>query len=224
MASLTFGTTVGVRRAVGHLFEEFALMRRHHRGLRQARALKLPLEPKLQFGSGGQPKAGWINIDLYADEADLALDLREGLPFPDNSIAFIYSEHLFEHLSYPTDAKHLLGESLRVLRPGGEFSLVIPHFGDALHAYVSGDEAFFLGNDRLRSYLIEEKPTLMHHVNYWFRQDGLHRYAYDAETLAQVVRDCGFVDVTERPYNPELDSEKRRLLHSLYMTARKRSS
>jgi hypothetical protein len=100
------------------------------------------------------------------------------------------------------------------------FSVVVPDFGALLHAYCRGDCSFF-EPDRLRSYLLTETPTLMHHVNYWFRQDGLHRYAYDAETLGQVMSDVGFVDVRRREFDPDLDSEKRRLLHSLYMEGRK---
>ena len=143
-------------------------------------------------------------------------NLREDLPFPDDSIRAIYSEHIFEHFAYPTDAKHLLRESLRVLAPGGTFSLVVPDFGALLRAYACNDHTFF-EYDRLRSYLLAEHPTFMHHVNYWFRQDGLHRYAYDAETLLQVLRDAGFEDVRVRDYDPSLDSEKRYRLHSLYM-------
>ena len=152
---------------------------------------------------------------------DLALDVREDLPFATSSIAFVYTEHLFEHLAYPVDARHLLREALRILKPGGTLSIVIPDFEEALRAYVAGDEAFFLGSDHLRSYLLTERPTLMHHVNYWFRQDGHHQYGYDAETLGQVLRDVGFEEVRERAFEPLLDSEKRYRLHSLYMEAMK---
>lgn len=209
-------TTVGLRRAAGQLVEEFRIMRRHRSGIASARRRQLPANARVQLGCGGQPKPGWINVDLFNPAADVALDLREDLPFPDNSIALIYSEHLFEHLAYPTDAKHLLREAFRVLQPGGTLSLVVPHFGEALHAYVRGDTAFF-APDRLRSYLRRENPTAMHHVNYWFRQDGLHQYAYDEETLAQAFRDEGFVDVHARDFDPALDSAKRFELHSLYM-------
>jgi predicted SAM-dependent methyltransferase len=126
---------------------------------------------------------------------------------------------MLEHLAYPTDVKHLLTEVRRILRPNGVFSVVVPHCGDALRAYVSGDEAFFLGHDRLRSYLLKEQPTLMHHVNYWFRSDGLHQYGYDEATLGQVLADAGFAHVRVRAYDPSLDSEKRLHLHSLYMEA-----
>ena len=63
----------------------------------------------------------------------------------------------------------------------------------------------------------------MHHVNYTFRADGQHKYAYDAETLGQVLRDTGFTDVARREFDQELDSAKRRG-HSLYMQGRKPSA
>jgi predicted SAM-dependent methyltransferase len=212
-------TTVGFRRALGQLATEVRLMRRHRRGRRQARRYELPPDPKVQLGSGTQPKPGWINLDLFAPNADITWDVREPLPFPDGSVAMVYSEHMLEHLAYPTDVKHLLTEVRRILRPNGVFSVVVPHCGDALRAYVSGDEAFFLGHDRLRSYLLKEQPTLMHHVNYWFRSDGLHQYGYDEATLGQVLADAGFAHVRVRAYDPSLDSEKRLHLHSLYMEA-----
>ena len=214
-------TTVGLRRSIRAVARELRLARRHRAGLRNARRFRSAKGLRLQLGSGGQPKAGWVNIDLLNPTADVALDLREDFPFEDGSVAFIYTEHLFEHLHYPVDAKHLLRECRRVLEPGGTLSIVVPNFGEALRAYVAGDETFFLGHDRVRSYLLEEQPTLMHHVNYWFRQDGLHRYAYDAETLTQVLRDTGFESVRERAYDHTLDSEHRYLLHSLYMESQK---
>jgi predicted SAM-dependent methyltransferase len=212
-------TTYGFRRAINALLEGGRVMRRHRQGLRRVRKLRIPPDARVQLGSGRHPKPGWINIDLYAIEGtDLALDLREDLPFPDNSIALIYTEHLFEHLDYPRDARHLLREALRVLKPGGTFSIVIPHFGDLLHAYARGDREFFTA---VRLHLHEGEPTLMHHVNYWFRQDGLHRYAYDEETLGQVMSEVGFELVRSREFDPRLDSEQRHRLHSLYMEGHK---
>ena len=212
-------TTRGLRRALSGVAEELALLRRHRAAIRKSRTLSLSGDLRVQLGSGGQPKDGWLNVDLFADSAQLHLDLREDLPFPDDSVSFVYTEHLFEHLDYPVDAHHLLREVRRILKPGGTLSIVVPDFGKALRAYASGDESFFTASDRLRSYLLRERATLMHHVNYWFRQDGHHHYAYDSETLAQVLTDSGFTSVRERAYDPELDSEKRYRLHSLYMEA-----
>jgi predicted SAM-dependent methyltransferase len=212
-------TTRGLRRALNMVGTELRLAQRHWAGVRRARTLADATDLRLHLGSGGQPKEGWVNVDLFAESADVHLDVREDLPFSDNSAAFVYSEHLFEHLDYPVDAQHLLAEIRRVLKPGGILSMVVPHFGKALQAYASGDECFFTGPDRVRSYLQREHPTLMHHVNYWFRQDGHHRYAYDAETFIQVLTNAGFTAVRERAFDPMLDSEKRFLLHSLYIEA-----
>lgn len=212
-------TTFGFRRAINALLDEARAMRRHRRGLRKARTLRLSPDARLHLGSGRQPKVGWINVDLYASEGtDLALDVREDLPFPNDTFEMVYAEHLFEHLDYPRDAKHLLREALRVLKPGGRCSIVIPNFGDLLRAYVRGDRDFFAA---VRVHLHEGAPTPMHHVNYWFRQDGHHRYAYDEETLGRVMSEAGFESVRVREFDPQLDSELRHRLHSLYMEGAK---
>lgn len=50
--------------------------------------------------------------------ADLRIDVRKGLPYKDNSVDFIYSEHFIEHLS-ADEAKSFFKECYRVLKPGG---------------------------------------------------------------------------------------------------------
>ena len=215
-------TTRGVRRAARTLMEELKLQQRHRAGKKRASTLSVD-GAKIQLGSGGNPKPGWINVDLFAKGADLALDLREELPFPSNVAAFVYSEHLFEHLEYPGEARRFVAEVFRILAPGGTFSLVVPDAEKALRAYSNPADPYFSENRRIRSYLAQENPTLMHHVNYTFRADGQHKYAYDAETLGQVLRDTGFTDVARREFDQELDSAKRRG-HSLYMQGRKPSA
>jgi predicted SAM-dependent methyltransferase len=215
-------TTRGFRRAARQLFDEFRVQRRHLSGRRRAAAIATP-EARIQLGCGGNPKPGWINVDLFAAGADIALDLREELPFPSNIASFVYSEHLFEHLEYPGEAKRFVSEVFRVLQPGGTFSIVVPDASKALAAYANPADPYFAENRRLRSYLAAEHPTLMHHVNYTFRADGQHKYAYDEETLGQVLRDAGFADVARREFDPQLDSPKRRG-HSLYMQGTKASA
>ena len=207
-------TTRGFRRAARHLIDEFALQRRHLAGRRRAASIASP-GATIQLGSGGNPKPGWINVDLFATGADVALDLREELPFPSGVASLVYSEHLFEHLEYPAEAKRFVSEVYRVLQPGGTFSVVVPDASKALNAYADRTDPFF-SERRIRSYLALENPTHMHHVNYTFRADGQHKYAYDEETLGQVLRDAGFTEVSRRDFDPTLDSAKRRG-HSLYM-------
>src|SRR5688500_1828675 len=73
----------------------------------------------LHVGCGTAVKPGWLNVDFYPSHADVvAVDLRRGLRFlPDAAIDFIYHEHFLEHLAL-RDARVLLRECHRVLRPG----------------------------------------------------------------------------------------------------------
>jgi predicted SAM-dependent methyltransferase len=198
---------------------EAAMAGRHRRGLHEARRYRSDSNLRIQLGAGSQWKPGWVNVDLFA-EADVHLDLREALPFRDNPACEVYAEHVLEHFIYPTEVHHIVREIARILRPGGVFKLVVPDAGRALTAYGKGDSDFFAAR-RVRSYLAAERPTPMHIINYIFRQDGQHKYAYDEETLNQVLNTNGFVDARARAFDPSIDSERRRAANSLYMEATK---
>lgn len=183
---------------------EWRIMRAHRCGVRKAPSVKLPCA--LHIGCGPNIKPGWVNIDLNKC-ADICLDLREALPFPDNSVKMVYSEHFFEHLSLE-EGISFLRECLRVLLPGGRLSVGVPDAQICMRDYVSGDRGKWL-RQRDRSHP-KWCSTPMHSVNYFFRQDGEHKYAYDTETLIELVRDCGFSNVNKRPWDPALDLEVRR--------------
>src|SRR5438105_2551875 len=171
----------GVKRTLAALGEELRLQRRHRAGVRRAARLAGQHGLKLHLGCGSNRKAGWVNIDLFNAAADLQLDLREALPFADASVSEIYSEHVLGHFDYRPDARHLLAESHRVLEPGGVFNIGVPDHQLAFTAYANRDFDYF-GKRRLRSYLLDEEPTLMHQLNYCIREEGLHKYSYDEES------------------------------------------
>ena len=60
----------------------------------------------------------------------------------------------------------------------------------------------------------------MEQINYHFRQDGDHRFAYDFVTLGQALSSAGFQDVKRRDFDPNLDSLDRKL-GTLYVNALK---
>ena len=213
--------TVGFKRALGELSREWTMQRKHLRGSRKARTAYAGAKHlKLHVGCGSNYKPGWVNIDLFNPTADVALDLRERFPFADESVSLIYSEHVLEHFEYPRDVRHILQECFRILAPGGVFSVGVPDHGVVATAYATRDTSFFQQR-RLRSYLRDGDATLMHHINYNFRQDGLHKYSYDEETLRQILERVGFEQVERRSFDPSLDSAKRNLSGTLYMEARK---
>lgn len=70
----------------------------------------------LNLGSGQMNLKGWVNVDLCS--GDVRADIRN-LPFADSSVNVVLLCHVIEHFTYQ-DAKRVLGEAFRVLRPGGE--------------------------------------------------------------------------------------------------------
>lgn len=100
---------------------------------------------KLVIGCGKEPKSGWINSDYvsegrtqYVEAIKKAghtfrdINAAEPLPFNDNELSFIFSEHVLEHLPEEV-GKFFLQEAYRVLKPGGVIRTVVP------------DRDFFLG-------------------------------------------------------------------------------
>ena len=92
-------TSRGLRQALRTVAAEAAINRQHRRGLRAARQFAGARNLQIQLGSGGQPKPGWVNVDLFAD-ADVHLDLREPLPFADDSARIVYAEHVLPSTSF----------------------------------------------------------------------------------------------------------------------------
>jgi predicted SAM-dependent methyltransferase len=174
---------------------------------------------KINLGSGSARKPGFLNVDLFPG-ADLTLDLRRGLPFQSNCCEMIFSEHFFEHIDYPERAHHLFGECFRVLQPGGVLRFSVPDTEWPLHDYRDGPESpYFLACHEL-SWHPTYCTTRVEHINFHFRQGFQHRFAYDEETARKVLASVGFNEVTRASFDPELDSEHRRI-GSLIILARK---
>lgn len=187
------------------------------RGRRKARRHRSAGGLLLHLGSGSKGKAGWINVDLRRD-ADITLDLRKPFPFSDGSCRYVYSEHFLEHLDYPDDATRFVKECFRVLEPGGTLDVVVPDTALVLRSYLEGP------SEEVRAAQAQFNPewctTPMEHVNYSFRQLNEHRFSYDFETLALLLKRNGFDNVQQRGFNADRDSNERRV-GSLYVICRK---
>ncbi|MEN9233089.1 MAG: methyltransferase domain-containing protein [Gloeomargarita sp. DG02_4_bins_56] len=78
----------------------------------------------------------WLNADFAVHTPGIvAIDLREKLPFPDNSFALIYHSHVLEHLTC-ADAEKFLCECQRVLKPGGILRIVVPDLENIIREYI----------------------------------------------------------------------------------------
>ncbi len=82
----------------------------------------------INLGSGDVVAADEIGVDIKAWEGvGVVCDLSHNkLPFQAGSIDVIRSHHCFEHL---TDLVALMTECHRILKPGGQLQVTVPHFG-----------------------------------------------------------------------------------------------
>ena len=157
--------------------------------------LKESAEPKLQLGCCKNPLPGWLNTDISLRSVyGVYLDAGKSFPLPDASFEYVYSEHLFEHLTYQ-QAQNMLKESYRVLKPGGVMRVATP------------DLRFLLG-----LYQEPEKPLHKEYMEYSVKDNGMpaspvyvisrfhtnwgHQIIYDRETLTRKLEEVGFKDIT----------------------------
>jgi SAM-dependent methyltransferase len=105
----------------------------------------------LNLGCGARfcTAADWINIDFQSfSPAVRQHDLKQGIPFGDDSVDAVYHSHVLEHFP-PAEAIRFLAECRRVLKPGGIIRVVVPDLESIAKAYLqaldkaaSGEESW----------------------------------------------------------------------------------
>jgi predicted SAM-dependent methyltransferase len=175
----------------------------------EAQLARLKISPstgalKLHLGSGASSLEGWINIDM-SPTADLSMHLGWSLPFEDASADCVYLSHVLEHLYYKDEALSLLTEIGRVLAPRGIVRLVVPDIEKCIRAYAHGDQEFFETRKKYWPYSARYQTPLEHFLEYagaGIRPGDFwgHKYGYDFETLATLLREAGFSRVEQSEY------------------------
>lgn len=175
----------------------------------------------LNLGCGARPLSGWVNADFFRtafwrNPADFwALDLRRPLRCPDARFDGAFVEHALEHLA-PWDARNLLAELARTLRPGGWVRVIVPDVARYV-AYYRGE----LPDPRFAERWPRRADALRA-----LTQNYGHRSVWDAEVACAELTHAGFTDVREVAFgvgtDPRLlvDSHDRRW-ESLYVEGRK---
>lgn len=93
---------------------------------------KLPNLPptdtfKLDIGCANcKEPGGFTGIDIVDYGQEVVWDVRDGIPFPDNSACEIYTSHFLEHLTNK-ESIAFFKEVWRVLKPDGIFRSRLPH-------------------------------------------------------------------------------------------------
>jgi predicted SAM-dependent methyltransferase len=123
----------------------------------------------------------------------MTLDMRRGLPFANDSVTAVFSEHFLEHLPFETVRRTLVPEIFRVLAPSGRVRIGVPngeYFIDQYISYRSGNLDPLFEAQRLGK-------TPMNMLNEISHSYG-HYFVYDLETLSKILTEAGFVAVRRR--------------------------
>jgi GT2 family glycosyltransferase/predicted SAM-dependent methyltransferase/cytochrome c-type biogenesis protein CcmH/NrfG len=139
----------------------------------------------LNIGCGNKKLAGFTNVDMEPG-ADIQLDVTKGLPFDNNSVHAIFSEHFFEHITQAQGGQ-FLRECRRVLVPGGVCRIATPDLDALINEYTSNDWL----NPEWAQFGYNYLDNKCEMLNLALREWG-HQWVYNEEELVRLGESAGF--------------------------------
>lgn len=153
---------------------------------------------KLQLGCGGFPIKGWLNSDkgqYKINNEIIYLDVTKRFELPDNSFNYIYSEHLFEHLTYH-EGLNMLKECYRILKPGGIIRIATPNLEFLIDLYFHPEKEInksYIEFDGKRTNQPNDAVYAISH----FHTDWGHKIIYDYKSLKTFLESVGFKNIIQ---------------------------
>jgi SAM-dependent methyltransferase len=148
--------------------------------------------------------------DLYITQLKthrfLHHNLEYGLPFPDNTVDYLYSSHVLEHF-YVDTAEFILRDAYRVMKKGSRLRVCVPDLQYAFTLYAQGNK------EQALTYFFEPRRGSFNR----------HRYMYDFDLLASLLQKVEFSSIERFAYRqgfvPDLDRLDNRPDETLYVEA-----
>ncbi len=159
---------------------------------------------KLQLGSGPFPMEGWLNTDLRHNQNTAWMNAAETYPFTNESFDYIFTEHLFEHLTFEQESI-MLQQSFRVLKKGGKIRIATPDLAFLIKLYNPSTqiEKDYVNWSINRYYSLkpmkaafEEKDFNKVFVINNFFSDWGHQIIHDFSSLELMLKKAGFASVS----------------------------
>jgi predicted SAM-dependent methyltransferase len=144
----------------------------------------------VQLGPGRENYLkGWNNVDadMFTSKCDVWADLRNPLPFRNNSVSAMHSHHVIEHLANPEGH---FSEVYRCLKPGGIYRVGVPNGDSAIKKFISGDYAWF------GDWPDKRRSIGGRFENFIFCR-GEHVTISTYSFLEELAQDAGFGDIRE---------------------------
>lgn len=171
---------------------------------------------RVHFGCGAITPAGWMNVDRKRGPGiDVHRDIVDGLPFRDDSVDYITSQHALQDLRIFQQVP-AMAELRRVLRPGGVLRLGLPDLDRAIDAYRAGRRDYFVA----REWEILDGDFITHIL--WYSETST---LFTRDFAAELLRKAGFARVAQVEYRltasrfPEVVELDHREHESFYVEA-----
>lgn len=141
---------------------------------------------KLELGCGKTKKEGYLGLDKYDyPGVDITMDLEQDnlvIPFPDDYLDEIYTNHTLEHIDGPKRL-FVVDECYRILRSGGVFEIHSPHESCRTATSYYGHKFPPINEDSFRYFCKDYQDD---HFKYWhfdgvrsrFVQEYVGTYTY----------------------------------------------
>jgi predicted SAM-dependent methyltransferase len=163
---------------------------------------------KLQLGTSNSPIVGWLNTDIVPTSRQVAyLDATSRFPFKDNTVDYIFSEHMIEHIEYES-ALAMLRECCRVLKPGGKIRMSTPDLrvlAGLLFNEKTAARNFYV--DWMTKKFLPDATSCkeVFLINNAFRAWG-HQFLYDRITIEMTMKKAGFKNI--KYYQPGVSDDE----------------
>lgn len=163
---------------------------------------------KYNLGCGSKYKDGWINVDLYADTADVKEDIRV-IELPEMKCAKILCVHTIEHLT-KDEGVNLINKCAAALAPEGKVIFEAPCWDKCTHLlHMSDFKLRCMGMKGILGGRSYNKDKWHHEIEQFVKnklfpgQEGHplkdewnapgenHLYMWRADELASALNDAG---------------------------------
>jgi predicted SAM-dependent methyltransferase len=167
---------------------------------------------KLHLGAGSTVHDGWLGSDLVPKigKGIIYIDASKRLPFKSNSIDFIYSEHMIEHISYES-AKYMIKECNRVLKNKGRIRISTPDLDKYISLFDSNKTAtqkeFIAFMNKNWLYKFSNDNTLPYHILNLNMHAWGHQYIYCKATLSEQLSSANFSQIKKYNNNNSSDPD-----------------
>lgn len=159
---------------------------------------------KMQIGCGSNILEGWLNTDIKYNDQIAFLDAGSKFPIESDTFDYIYSEHLFEHLSVRQQL-NMLEESYRVLKKGGVMRIATPTLDFLFDLYSNPNTSqnkYYVNwatENISHLHVINNsiEATEEHYcfvINNFFRAWG-HQMIHNYSSISKLALQCGYCDV-----------------------------